>query len=464
MTRYGGLGLFLQFVRRFKLARKLNENVHVLKKNLPYHESDHILTQAANLYVGGNCIEDLANLQNSEAVLRMMGACRLPDPTTGGDFLRRFDERNNRGSLEGLRRSIDQVQSEVWNSLGRRRKGRCKRQPAIIDVDGHIKKFFGVKKEGADFSYNGKWSHCVLTANLAGTGECLGLRHMPGNEKPKTQTAELLDEVLPRVNKHFSEVLVRGDSEFETKSIRDACLRGGASFAFVGNEVKNRPGIAESIEEKQWRPFVPRWKRQNNEKRKKAGFRKRRKKSNCRRRKARKRKYKELLLVRQWAAEVPYRYGRSEKIYRLIIRRQLIEHRKGQQFLFSEYRYRYVVTNLPHQYSTQEVIDHTYQRCDQENTIEQMKSGIAVWRLPVAEFAGNSAWLEIGRLAWNIGKWIAQLALPEEVVRWEWKRYRDAFVDVPAQVLKAGRQIWVRISASCRFHQTLFAAHQKLQL
>ena len=53
---------------------------------------------------------------------------------------------------------------------------------------------------------------------------------------------------------------------------------------------------------------------------------------------------------------------------------------------------------------------------------------------PVAEFDGNSAWLEIARLTWNLGKWIAQLALPDEVVRWEWKRFRQAYVYVAAQV------------------------------
>ncbi len=79
-----------------------------------------------------------------------------------------------------------------------------------------------------------------------------------------------------------------------------------------------------------------------------------------------------------------------------------------------------------------------------------MGSGLAVWRMPVGEFDGNSAWLEIGRLAWNLGKWIAQLALPAEVVRWEWKRFRQAFVYVAAQGLRRARQIWVRLTASQR--------------
>ena len=128
-----------------------------------------------------------------------------------------------------------------------------------------------------------------------------------------------------------------------------------------------------------------------------------------------------------------------------MVRRQLISNRRGQELLFDQYRYRFVVTNLPASVSAEEVIDLTYERCDQENLIEQMGSGLAAWRMPVAEFDGNSAWLEIARLAWNMAKWIAQLALPPEVVRWEWKRLRLHYVLVAAQALKRARQLWLRL-------------------
>ena len=124
----------------------------------------------------------------------------------------------------------------------------------------------------------------------------------------------------------------------------------------------------------------------------------------------------------------------------MIVRRILIEENDGQGALFEHFRYRLVLTNLPRSYSPRQVIDLTYQRCDQENVIEQFGQGIAGWRMPVAEFMGNSAWLQIARLAWNLGKWIAQIALPSEVVRWEWKRFRRHFVYIAAKVLKMGRQ------------------------
>jgi len=109
------------------------------------------------------------------------------------------------------------------------------------------------------------------------------------------------------------------------------------------------------------------------------------------------------------------------------------------------------------------VVDETYKRCDQENIIEQLGSGVAAWAMPVREYLGNCAWLEMARLAWNIGKWIAALALPREVSRWEWKRFRRAFVLVVAEVVKGGRQIRTRISRGHRHWSLMIEALGILQ-
>ena len=461
VTSFGGLALVAAFLKRFRVAQEIDERVHVLKLHLPFHESDHVLSQALNLYVGGECLEDQAVLQHDEGVLRMLGACRLPDPTTAGDFLRRFDERVHPGSLAGLRSANDAVQDAVWGKLAGKRKK--KRGPAIVDLDGHTKTLYGVQKEGADFDYKGRWSYNVLLASLAGTGECLAVRNRPGNLRSSNGAAELLEETLPRVKRRFADVLVRADSDFDRRDVREACEAAGVSFAFVAREATNRLSWAEEIAESQWKPFRTRDHRQREARRRSPDFQPRRKKRNRRRRRARQRGYTNLQLARQWVAEIPWTPSGSKKTYRMILRRQLIEESEGQESMFEFYRYRYVVTNLPNSWSAEEVIDTTYQRCDQENVIEQMGSGVALWRMPVAEFDGNSAWLEIGRLAWNLGKWIAQLALPAEVVRWEWKRFRRAFVHVAAEVVHRSRQRWLRFSPAHRFLPTLVAAHAQLQ-
>lgn len=474
-TKFGGLILATELLRHLSVSKKLDSNISVLKQHQPYTESDHILALVLNLYVGGTCIEDMSELQHNEAVCRILGACRVPDPTTAGDFLRRFAPEQNPGALEGLRCTIDELQMMIWeqkahggSGRGKKNKGRHKRgvqeqELAVLDIDSHAKEVYGLTKEGADFNYKGKWSHHPLLITMAGTNDCLAVRNRPGNVRDSEGAADVLDETLDYVHPHFKQVLVRGDSGFDRADMREVCHKRGTFFAFVGREFKNRPEIAESIPESQWQPFEARARREADARRSKSGYRPRKRRKNRRRQRARERGYKNIQLVRQWVAEVPWSPPGSEQTYRLVIRRQLIEHSKGQIPLYDEYRYRYVVTNLPHSCSTARVIDLTYERCDQENTIEQLKSGLAAWRMPVREFAGNCAWLEIARLAWNLAKWLCQLVLPEETSRWEWKRFRRAFIEIPVEVIKRGRQLWIRFRGPYRFQEIFFEAHQQLQ-
>ena len=419
--------------------------MEVLKLHLPYHESDHVLAQAMSLYVGGTCLEDMMLLQHDEAVKRMLGACRLPDPTTAGDFLRRFDTARNPEALAGLRQANDELSERVWRKLSRRERRRRQREWAAVDIDSHIKELCGVQKEGADFSYTGKWSYHPLMVSLASTGECLSIINRPGNVQSSDGVERVVDEVLPRLRRNFDKVLVRGDSAFDIQGLRQVIEAHGAYFAFVGRALSGRPQRAAALPDKVFRPFRTRAARRQKSERARSGYKPRRSKPNRRRQCARRRRYREKCLVNQHLAETTYQPPGTTKNYRLVVRRQLISNRRGQELLFDQYRYRFVVTNLPASVSAEQVIDLTYERCDQENLIEQMGSGLAAWRMPVAEFDGNSAWLEIARLAWNMAKWIAQLALPPEVVRWEWKRFRLHYVLVAAQALKRARQLWLRL-------------------
>ncbi len=452
VTPFGGLALAVEFVRRFRVAQRIDAHLRVFKLHLPFYESDHVLAQAFNLYVGGTCIEDLAYLQHDEAARRMLGACRLPDPTTAGDFLRRFDRRSAPHALSQLRAAVDEVQDAVWRKLSRK-----KRRWATVDLDSKIKKLYGTKKEGADFSYNGKWSYHPLMASLAETGECLAVRNRPGNFRSSEGAADLLEQLLPRLKERFKTVLVRADSDFDRADVRQVIEEHGAFFAFVARKTGPRPTLAANVDEEAWTPY-------HNPKRRAVVSRtsRRKKKRNRRRFKARQRGYRELRQVRQWVTEIPYRPKGAPCAYRLVIRRQLIEEREGQQHLFDTYRYHLILTNLPNSYSPHKVIDVTYQRCDQENLIEQMGSGLPMWRMPVAEFDGNSAWLEIARLAWNLGKWIALLCLAPEVIRWEWKRFRLAFVYIAVEVLHRSRQIVLRFSSGHRFLPSLLRAQAQL--
>jgi hypothetical protein len=415
-----------------------------------------VLALAYTLYADGRCLEDQAVLQGSEAVRRLVGACRIPDPTTAGDFLRRFKTAQDVEPLSGV---IEDIEEAVWSKLSRKvRARRKKREFALVDLDGHVKALYGVQKEGADFGYDGRWSYQPLVVSLGGTGECLKVINQPGSAHSSDAAAKAVKEVLPRVKRHFRNAIVRGDTDFDRSDVFKAVMDERAYFAIGGRLYAKRAALVEAIAEQNWKSFVPRADREERGEPSRHG-----RTANWRRQKAAERGYRTLRTVEQWVSEIDYQPHGLDSPYRMIVRRVLIEETDGQGALFKHFRYRLVLTNLPRSYTPRQIIDLTYQRCDQENVIAQFGQGIAGWRMPVAEFMGNSAWLEIARLAWNLGKWIAQIALPSEVVRWEWKRFRRHFVYIAAKVLKTGRRLVVRLAGSHRFLPDLLTAHVRLQ-
>ncbi len=106
----GGIGVMHRLTRQTGLIPAIDQNLHLLKVHLPYHESDHVMNVAYNALSGGTCLEDLELRRNDEVYLDALGAQRIPDPTTAGDFCRRFSEKD----VETLMDTINEVRLGVW--------------------------------------------------------------------------------------------------------------------------------------------------------------------------------------------------------------------------------------------------------------------------------------------------------------------------------------------------------------
>jgi len=435
-------------VRSLGIAQDLDGELSLLASHRPFHESDHVLTHVYNLYAGGTCIEDIADLQTSEPVRRMLGADRIPDPTTAGDFLRRFDA----AALKTLDQVIDRAQEKVW----KRRYGKKKAERAVVDLDSCVRPVYGDQKEGTDFTYKGSFGYHPLVISLAGTLECLRLINRSGNMASADGSESHLRELIPMLSRHFKQVIVRGDSAFAKQAIFDACEEAGHFFAVVSPQQQNFASLFEALPGEAWKPYRQREQSEGCP-------RKRRKRGpNRRRERARSRNKRDLQLKKQWIAEIPYRPERSDRTYRLIARYQAIEeHEQGHLFMLT--RFRFALSNLPPSVSAEEVMDLTYQRCDQENLIEQLQNGVAGMRMPTGGMLSNAAFGTCARLAHNLKPWLAQLALPPETMRWEWKRFRRAFVYCAARVVHTARQVHVRFADSHRHVQTIMLAHTRLQ-
>jgi len=106
----GGIGAVHLLARQSGLIANLDRRLQLLKIHQPYHESDHVLTIAYNIIAGGDCLEDLELLRQDEGFLDALGATRIPDPTTAGDFCRRFDE----AAVWTLMDTVNQTRQALW--------------------------------------------------------------------------------------------------------------------------------------------------------------------------------------------------------------------------------------------------------------------------------------------------------------------------------------------------------------
>ena len=448
VTAYGGLALAHKLINGLDLPRDIDGEVELLKFHLPYHESDHVLTHVYNIFTGGTCIQDIANLQGSEAFKNLVGACRVPDPTTAGDFLRRFSSQD----LEVLDSVLDEARARVWEALPRGRRRRI-----TVDLDSTIKPVYGECKQGADFSYTGKWSYHPLLISTAETNECLRLINRPGNATSADGVEDALDPCLQRLTKIFDRVFVRGDSAFYRTELIRRCEAHGADFAFVMRSCPALEQAVRALPEGRFRPFTSRSQASSTRRCRPH----RRKRPRLRRLKALQRGYRTLSTQAEWVAEIRYRPTGLDESYRVLIKRQLIEERNGQAALLERYQYHFIITSIQDMEAA-DLVRFTYGRCNQENTIEQLKHGLAALRMPTGELLANAAFMLAALIAWNLRAWLSLLALPAESLHWEWKRFRHAFVYVASKIVTRARTSVAQLASSHRFTPQLLAASQRL--
>jgi len=448
-TAYGGLALAHKLAHGLDLPAALDREVELLKRHVPYHESDHILTHAYNIFTGGTCIEDIASLQSSEAFMKLVGTSRVPDPTTAGDFLRRFSE----ADLGVVDQVLDEVRTKVWKALPRKA-----RRQATVDLDSTIRPVYGECKQGAAFSYKGTWSYHPLLISLAETNECLRLLNRPGNAASAEGVEEALDPCLGRLTEQFRRVVVRGDSAFYRRELMQLCLAHGAEFALVMKSNAALVEAAEAVSHRRWQPFISHPDQGRRGCRR--GLRRRRTRERLRSLEARRRGYRTLSTVSEWVAEMRYRPCGFDRSFRVVVKRQLIRE-KHQRELFEHYEYRFVITSIEDMPAAQ-LVRFAYARCNQENTIEQLKNGLAALTMPTGELLANGAFMLAAVIAWSLRSWLSLLVLPAESLRWEWKRFRHAFVYVSSKVVAGARGVTVRIAASHRFTSQMLAGSERL--
>jgi hypothetical protein len=442
-TGAGGIGAIHLLVKKLGLDQLINQHLNLLKIHLPYHESDHVLSIAYNLLAGGRCLEHLELLRSDEAYLDVLGARRIPDPTTAGDFCRRFDI----ADIVGLMEVFNTTRQKVW-----RQQPTAFFREAIIEADGTMVEITGECKQGMDINHKGQWGYHPLVLSLANTGELLYVVNRSGNRPSHEHAAIYFDRAIALCRRAgFHKILLRGDTDFTQTAHLDRWDRHDVEFIFGIDAMPNLYEIVENLPETAW-------KRLKRPAKYEVKTQYRRRPENVKEEAVRKREFENIHLAKEYAAEFPYQPSKCAKLYRIVVVWKDIEVRKGQQKLFDDSRCFFYITNNSKK-PAEEIVYGANDRCNQENTIGQLKSGVRSLTAPVDNLMSNWAYMVMASLAWNLKAWAA-LMLPEEG-RWKKKHteeknkllrmsfctFRRAILLVPAQVVHAGRTIVCRLLA-----------------
>ena len=327
---YGGIGGMQLLARQTGLVKAIDDKLKLLKRHLPYYESDHVLNIAYNILCNGDCLEDIERLRNDEVYLDALGAQRIPDPTTAGDFCRRFSP----ADVETLMDIINGIRLRVWRT-----------QPdeffeeAVIDVDGMIVETTGECKEGMNISYKGLWGYHPLVVSLANTAEPLYLVNRSGNCTSSEGAAKYIDQAIDLCDTvDFRNVLIRGDTDFSQTRHLDRWDARGARFIFGINAMPNLIEIADNLPEGLWMPLLRPAKYE-------VKTQPRCRPANVKEQIVIERQYENIRLRSEDVAEFDYRPTKCSKTYRIVVLRKNLSVEKGEKVLFDDIRYFFYITN-----------------------------------------------------------------------------------------------------------------------
>lgn len=440
---WGGLGAVHLLARHCGLIEALDRRLHLLKVHLPYHESDHVLNIAYNILAGGECLQDLETLRQDEVFLDALGAQRIPDPTTAGDFCRRFDE----AAVWTLMDTLNQTRLNLWKLQGPEFFKR-----AIIDADGTLTPTTGECKQGMDIAYDGQWGYHPLVVSLANTKEPLFLVNRSGNRPSHEGAHVCLDKSIGLCrDAGFKMILLRGDTDFSQTTHLDRWQeQKDVKFLFGIDAKPNLNALADVL------PAAA-WKKLQRPAKYDVRTQPRSRPDNVKEQVVKERQFENIRLVSEEVAEFDYRPTACKYVYRVVVVKKNLSVEKGEHKLFDDVRYFFYITNLTDETPAQIVL-LANDRCDQENLIQQLHNGVSAMKMPVDNLVSNWAYMVMAALAWSLKAWMG-LALPQTTGRWqqrhaaqkqqlirmEFKTFLVTMMRLPCQIIKTGRRIVYRL-------------------
>lgn len=412
LTVHTGLSLFYAMAEALEVPRILDKRVQVKERESGYSESEHILALAANAFIGGDYLDDLEALREDVAIQKAIGRKDIPDPTTAGDFCRRF----TLGHILQMNRAFGEIEAEVY----KRRKGI---RAWTIDADAKVQEVFGAKKEGAAKSYNGIYSLQPIYGFVHETEELLHSELRKGNTHPGAKAVPFLRRMRRKIPPGVQEIYLRSDSAFYNKGVVDFCEEEGWWFSITADQTGPLMRLIEGLAEAAWKVEA-----------------------------------EDSSLA---YAEVWYQPVNWAKAFRFLVRREKKEAKGGQGILFGALAYSYYIVVTNREGEVQALMETHDQRGTMESRIGQFTNEF-LSHLPLGGFMANWVYLLCAQLAYNLSYWLRDLVLPPFYRKKHIKRIRRCVGLVAAKVTQGGHQIRLKVSVFHRWWRDFVYAWRRI--
>lgn len=402
LTSSAGLGPLIDLFVASPQYAKLRECLPPRKSNASYDTEQFALSLLSGFWYGHDSLDDLEEFEKDPSVEDKLTG--LPSARAVGDWLRDFTPEMREKLNRFLTRQALSCRRELGNS-----------DPVIIDTDSTAHEQSGVKMEGLETNYDGKWCLDSLVAfDELGLSYRMDLR--PGATFSSTGAPAMIEGIFSnfafKEEKHF-----RGDSAFCNEEVIRSCLAKGAKFTITCHGNTGWEGRVGEITS--WTPWE-----YSKEEREKAAAKKRD-------------------LPNVELGSFYYQPGWSENLrFACVVKRTWVE--KADLFGAGCWEHYAVLTNrnlLTH--SLQSIMEHHQRRGNSENFIREEKYGYDLKHFPCQKLSANHVYGLFALIAHNFLRTMALLYRPDKPHFA--KKMRRRFIFLPGKLVKHARQLVMKI-------------------
>jgi hypothetical protein len=409
LTSRSGLSVYFEAAIRFGLPERIRDIFPHPGSNRGHNAHDIIMSLVLMLLSGGQHMNDIREIAQDTALLKLCGIKKVPSPDAVARFLAKP------GNLRLVNFLVAYLNKQILARIGARM--------LTVDIDATL---IASDKRDAAMTYEGFTGYCPMLTFEASSGLCLLGEFRDGNASP---AADILDHLkyANRLIKKNGKILekFRSDSAAYNHKIFDYCVKEGILFYVVADHDSAVMAAIKDIPESEWKPHQGKDGIKTNNK--------------------------------EYATTV-HALNASSNAFTLVVQRWL----NPQMDLFEQNKYCYhVITTNDYNSAGLEII-HCYNgRSNAENFIKEVKNGVAMDNIPTGELYSNKVYFAVGLLAYNLSIGFRNF-LPEEFKHAILATLRFYLISIPGKVVLHGRQLILKLKK--RFLEFIAYIRQRIFL